>query len=76
VELDETFIGYSSEGNDKKGRGSDKIKVLIGVSIKDDAVLYAKIDVIQNASSSSLKEVVLYFISDKFYQKTEIKSRF
>ena len=71
VELDETFIGSSSEGNDKKGRGSDKIKVLIGVSIKDDAVLYAKIDVIQNASSSSLKEVVVKNIKEKQVVRTD-----
>lgn len=71
VELDETFIGSSSEGNDKKGRGSDKIKVLIGVSIKDDAVLYAKIDVIQNASSLSLKEVVIKNIKEKQVVRTD-----
>ena len=34
VEMDETFIGSSSEGNKKRGRGSDKSKVIVSVSTK------------------------------------------
>lgn len=71
IELDETFLGAPSTGNEKRGRGTDKTQILIGVSVKDNTIQYAKLDVISDASSESIKKVVEKNILPKQKIKTD-----
>jgi len=58
IEMDETFIGSPSEGDDKRGRGSEKAKVVIEVSIKNDTVYYANMNIVDSVNKENI-EVLL-----------------
>ncbi len=58
IEIDETFIGSSSEGTDKKGRGSEKIPVVVSVSTTDDKMLFAKMHVVESVNSEEIDKIV------------------
>lgn len=54
VELDDAFFGASSEGG-KRGRGTDKTKVLVGLSLnKQGHPLFLKMEVVPNIKSQTL----------------------
>lgn len=54
VELDDAFFGAPSEGG-KRGRGTDKTKVLVGVSLnKEGHPLFLKMEVVPNIKGESL----------------------
>jgi len=55
IEMDETFIGSPSEGNNKRGRGSEKAKVVIEVSIKNDSVFYANMNIVESVNKENIK---------------------
>ncbi|MDP8220102.1 MAG: IS1595 family transposase [Candidatus Stygibacter frigidus] len=58
IEIDETFIGSPSEGVDKKGRGSEKIPVIVSVSTKDAKMLFAKMQVVESVNKEEIKKIV------------------
>lgn len=58
IEMDETFIGSPSEGNDKRGRGSEKAKVIISVSVKNESVYYANMNIIDSVNKENIKVVL------------------
>jgi transposase-like protein len=54
VELDDAFFGALSEGG-KRGRGTDKAKVLVGLSLnKQGHPLYLKMEVVPNIKAKTL----------------------
>ncbi|GFP20622.1 hypothetical protein HKBW3S03_02125, partial [Candidatus Hakubella thermalkaliphila] len=58
VELDDVFFGGPTEGR-KRGRGTDKTKALIGLSLdKQGRPQYIKATVIENLKASILAETV------------------
>lgn len=62
IEMDEFYIGKGSNG--KRGRGTDKSKVLIFVSKnKDDSINLMKLQVIDNLKSNTIDEYVKTHIS-------------
>ena len=56
VELDDAFFGSPDEGG-KRGRGTSKMKVIIGISLTDEGKpQFAKMEVVDNIDSSTLKK--------------------
>jgi hypothetical protein len=54
VELDEAFFGAPSEGG-KRGRGTDKTKVLVGLSLNQKGhPLYFKMEVVPDIKGTTL----------------------
>ena len=58
IEMDETFIGTSSKGNKKKGRGSDKVPVVVSVSTVGDKMLFAKMQVVESVDKKEIEKIV------------------
>jgi len=58
VEIDETFIGSSSEGADKKGRGSEKIPVIVSVSTTDNKMFFAKMQVVESVNKEEIDKII------------------
>jgi transposase-like protein len=58
IEIDETFIGSSSEGTDKKGRGSEKIPVVVSVSTSGDKMLFAKMQVVESVNKEEIDKII------------------
>ena len=56
VELDDAFFGSPDEGG-KRGLGTSKMKVIIGISLTDEGKpQFAKMEVVDNIDSSTLKK--------------------
>jgi len=58
IEIDETFIGSSSEGADKKGRGSEKIPVVVSVSTTGNKMLFAKMQVVESVNKEEIDKII------------------
>jgi len=71
VEMDETFIGSPSEGNPKRGRGSDKSKVIVSVSTKNDSVYFVKMDVVNKVDTINVKRIISEKVADNQVVKTD-----
>lgn len=71
IEMDETFIGSSSEGNKKKGRGSEKIPVVVSVGTKDDKMLFAKMQVVESVTKVEIEKIVTQTVAEHETIKTD-----
>ena len=72
VEMDDTLIGAPTEGG-KRGRGSDKIKVVASLSITEESnPLYLKIKVVEDLKSSTLSEIAQNTIAPKTIVSTDL----
>jgi len=64
VKIDDAYFGGPSEGSDKSGRGTEKVPVIVAVSVDDnDNPVYARMEVVETidertAKSFALKHVV------------------
>ncbi len=58
IEMDETFIGSPSEGNENKGRGSEKVPVVVSVSTNDDKMLFAKMQVVESVNMKEIEKII------------------
>ena len=57
VETDEAFFGAPSHGAGKRGRGTDKAKVIVSASITDDGrPLFAKMETADKLNSITIKD--------------------
>ncbi len=71
VEMDETFIGSPSKGNKKRGRGSDKSKVIVSVSTKNDSVYFVKMDVVDKVDTENIKRIISEKVENNQVVKTD-----
>lgn len=56
IELDDAYFGGPTKG-DKRGRGTDKVKVIVGLSLDEiGRPLFAKIEVVKNIKGDTLFE--------------------
>lgn len=59
IEVDESFFGGSPSGNGTRGRGTDKLPVLVEVSTsKNGGIGFAKFRVMQEVSRAKVKSIV------------------
>jgi len=64
VELDDSMFGAPTEGG-KRGRGTDKTKVVVGLSLnKNGHPLYVKMEVVDDLKSQTLADVANRIIED------------
>jgi transposase-like protein len=56
VELDDGFFGTPGTGG-KRGRGTSKSKVVVGISVHQDKPQFAKMEVVNAIDSDSLKQI-------------------
>ena len=56
IEIDETFIGKSSTG--KRGRGSEKIPVVVSVSTSGEKMLFAKMKVVESVTKQEIMTII------------------
>ena len=71
IEMDETFIGSPSKGNEKKGRGSEKIPVVISVATKDEKMLFAKMHIVESVSKEEIEKIVTQTVAKHETIKTD-----
>ena len=65
IEIDDAFFGGPSEGGDKRGRGTNKAKVLIEASTNGEAIGFARMRVVQNIDGPTIEKVVANDIAPK-----------
>ena len=71
IEIDETFIGSSSTGKSKKGRGTDKANVIVSVATTGESMLYAKMHVVESVNTTAIKEILTDTVPDGATIKTD-----
>jgi transposase-like protein len=55
IEVDDSYIGASSKGGDKRGRGTKKIPVLIAASTNGKGIGYAKMQIVDSLHSEPVR---------------------
>jgi transposase-like protein len=55
IEVDDSYIGTSSKGDDKRGRGTKKIPVLIAASTNGKGIGYAKMQIVDSLHSEPVR---------------------
>ena len=59
IQVDDAFFkGGVSKGGDKRGRGTNKVPVLVLAAVRDDAVTFAKMEVLENVEGVNVKDVL------------------
>lgn len=71
IEIDETFIGRSSKGNSKKGRGTEKIPVVVSIATKGDSMLFAKMRVVESVNKEEIQKIINETIPTGMTLKTD-----
>ena len=62
---DAFFNGGVKAGGDKRGRGTSKVPVLVMVSTRDDAVTFAKMEVLENVNSGQIENALERHVAPK-----------
>ena len=76
IELDDAFFGAPTEGG-KRGRGTEKTKVLVGLSLSHQGhPLYLKMRVVDDLKSSTLKSFAQRTISPNSIVSTDLYSTY
>ncbi|MCA1946213.1 MAG: IS1595 family transposase [Desulfovibrio sp.] len=56
IQVDDAFFnGGVSKGGDKRGRGTRKVPVLVMAAVKDEALTFAKMQVLENVDNKTVK---------------------
>jgi hypothetical protein len=59
IQVDDAFFkGGVDKGGDKRGRGTSKVPVLVMAAVKDEAITFAKMEVIENVDGSQIKAAI------------------
>jgi hypothetical protein len=59
IQVDDAFFkGGVSKGGDKRDRGTSKVPVLVMAAVKEDALTFAKMEVLENVDGVSVKDVL------------------
>jgi transposase-like protein len=72
IQVDDAFFkGGVNKGGDKRGRGTSKVPVLVMAAVKDDAVTFAKMEVLESVDGVRVKDVLSRKISTAQTVKTD-----
>lgn len=64
IQVDDAFFnGGINNGGDKRGRGTNKVPVIVMAAVKDDAITFAKMEVIDDVDSANIKSVLVEHIA-------------
>ena len=59
IQVDDAFFkGGVNKGGDKRGRGTNKVPVIVMAAVKDEAITFAKMEVVEDVESDSIKSVL------------------
>lgn len=71
IEMDETFIGSSSEGKKKKGRGTEQAPVVVSVATENEKMLFAKMHVVESVNNEEIEKIVVENVAEQETIKTD-----
>ncbi len=72
IQIDDAFFkGGIKKGGDKRGRGSSKVPVIVMASTRNDALLFAKMEVVENVDSAHVKTILEQALSPNQAVKTD-----
>lgn len=64
IQVDDAFFkGGISKGGDKRGRGTNKVPVIVMAAVKDDAITFAKMEVIDDVDGENIKFVLVEHVA-------------
>ena len=59
IQVDDAFFnGGVNKGGDKRGRGTNKVSVIVMAAVKDEAITFAKMEVVEDVESDAIKSVL------------------
>ena len=59
IQVDDAFFkGGVNKGGDKRGRGTNKVPVIVMAAVKDEAITFAKMEVVEDVESDAIKSVL------------------
>lgn len=70
IEMDESFFG-SGAGGDKRGRGTKKTAVIVEASTHEDAVGFARMNVVEHVDKETIAKIVAKDIAENQTIKTD-----
>ena len=72
IQVDDAFFnGGISQGGDKRGRGASKVPVLVMVATRNDAVTFAKMQVLEGVDSGQIEDALERHVIPKQSIKTD-----
>jgi transposase-like protein len=72
IQVDDAFFsGGVKKGGDKRGRGTSKVPVLVMAATKDEAITFAKMEVLENVDGDHIKDVLQKRVADSQSIKTD-----
>ena len=72
IQVDDAFFnGGTKKGGDKRGRGTSKVPVLVMAATKDNAITFARMEVLENVDGEHIKAVLEKRISKTQTIKTD-----
>lgn len=71
IEVDDSYIGGSSHGGDKRGRGTKKMPVIIAASTNGKGIGYAKMEIVDSLNEQQVRKVLKEGISPSQTIKTD-----
>lgn len=64
IQVDDAFFnGGVSKGGDKRGRGTNKSPVIVMAAVRDEAITFAKMEVVDTVDSDQIKSVLAEHIA-------------
>jgi len=64
IQVDDAFFkGGINKGGDKRGRGTNKVPVIVMAAVKDDAITFAKMEVVDAVDSANIKSVLMEHVA-------------
>ncbi len=72
IQVDDAFFkGGVNKGGDKRGRGTSKVPVLVMAAVKDEAITFAKMEVLETVDTASVKAAIGRHVADSQTIKTD-----
>jgi len=77
IQVDDAFFsGGVNKGGDKRGRGTSKVPVLVMAAVKNEAITFARMEVVENVDGEHIKAVLQKRVSQNQTIKTDGFSAF
>lgn len=59
IQVDDAFFkGGVNKGGDKRGRGTNKVPVIVMAAVKDEAITFARMEVVEDVESDAIRSVL------------------
>ena len=72
IQVDDAFFsGGVKKGGDKRGRGTSKVPVLVMAATRDEAITFARMEVLENVDGDHIKAVLKKRVADSQSIKTD-----